>query len=828
MTEASAKLKFILIIDAILFLICAAGLISINQKANLPFELTAQDSFLTIQIPVSNPYGLTTGDTIISIDGFIANLVEKAEFITDRNNIGEKIPLRVKTKSGEKAVSVVLTKYYSAFYLISTIIVSLLFFIIAVFVLIKKSELKAAHVFHWAGIGVSIMICLTWSNLNTFGFFSKYIFRTILFISYILTPAVFVHFAIVFPRDKTFNWRTYLKINYLIAFILAAVNIYTFVYAITYLNDNSINIHLNAFNTLRIYLIACVIISIIFFISALLKEKSKVERQQLKWLLFGFIIGPLSFVVLWVLPILFIGKALIAEELIMILLCSIPITFAIAIIKHHLLDIDEVLNRSLVYGIVILILIVLYSAFIWIFITSFKISNHSIVSAAAAILLGLLFQPVKIIVQNFVDKKFFRIRYNFRKELNRFISQINNYNDINSLGKYLINEINALIPVEKIAFSELDSKSGILLITSHNNFNQIANKSLRIKPETLERQWFQVAAVKNKVEGEVNISTLFQNTLLRWKINLVVPIKSVKDELYGFIILGNKKSGSKFSTEDVDLLKDIGINAGSTIERIKLQEQLIREKLAAEKLEELNQQKSMFVSTVSHDLKTPLTSIKIFTEILLEKEKGLSDKSKTHLEIIEGETDRLTRLINNVLDFSKIEKGVKEYYLREIYFNKTIKKVVELMRYTLNMQGFKLESDFMQTDLMINADEDAITQAVENLISNAIRFSSSKKVIRVQTYLINSFACVSVKDKGIGIAQSEFKKIFDPFYRSDSAKAKKIEGTGLGLPIVKHILEEHGGKISVESTPNLGSVFTLCFPVLSNSIGGNDEKNINN
>jgi hypothetical protein len=140
--------------------------------------------------------------------------------------------------------------------------------------------------------------------------------------------------------------------------------------------------------------------------------------------------------------------------------------------------------------------------------------------------------------------------------------------------------------------------------------------------------------------------------LLRWKINLVVPIKSVNDELFGFIILGNKKSGSRFTTEDVDLLKDIGINAGSTIERIKLQEQLIREKLTAEKLEELNQQKSMFVSQVSHELKTPLTAIKMFSDLILEKEKysyqkALSDISNSDVKCHSGEPEEIVFEVRN-------------------------------------------------------------------------------------------------------------------------------------------------------------------------------------
>ncbi|MCK7526113.1 MAG: hypothetical protein MZV64_55160 [Ignavibacteriales bacterium] len=110
----------------------------------------------------------------------------------------------------------------------------------------------------------------------------------------------------------------------------------------------------------------------------------------------------------------------------------------------------------------------------------------------------------------------------------------------------------------------------------------------------------------------------------------------------------------------------------------------------------------------------------MFSEMLLQNEKSLSEKSKNHLEIIEGESDRLTRLINNVLDFSKIEKGVKDYSFREVHFNKIVKSVIELMQYTLKMKGFYVTTKLDDFNDLICGDADAITEAVENIISNAI------------------------------------------------------------------------------------------------------------
>jgi signal transduction histidine kinase len=142
------------------------------------------------------------------------------------------------------------------------------------------------------------------------------------------------------------------------------------------------------------------------------------------------------------------------------------------------------------------------------------------------------------------------------------------------------------------------------------------------------------------------------------------------------------------------------------------------------------------------------------------------------------------------------------------------------MQYTLKMKGFNLNTEIDDFNDLIYGDADAITEAVENLISNAIRFSTNKKEIVISTFYENNFVCVRVKDNGIGIDPSDINKIFDPFFRSKIAKLRKIEGTGLGLPIVKHIVEEHKGKILIDSIPGEGSVFTLCFPIISNNEGG--------
>jgi signal transduction histidine kinase len=293
---------------------------------------------------------------------------------------------------------------------------------------------------------------------------------------------------------------------------------------------------------------------------------------------------------------------------------------------------------------------------------------------------------------------------------------------------------------------------------------------------------------------------------------LVFPVKSIQGEIYAFIVLGEKKSDRKFTAEDVDLLNTVASRAAATFERIKLQEELIREHLESERLDALNKLKSFFVSRVSHDFKTPLTSIKIFSELLRDS-KDLSEQTrKKYLEIIEGESDKLSLLINNVLDFSKIEKGASEYCFEKTRLNGIVEDVLRSLNYQIKMQKCEIEVQLHKNESYIYADKIAVEEAITNLITNAIKYSGESKKIKISTIKKDDYMSIMVEDKGIGISEKELKDLFQPFFRSKNINAEKVKGTGLGLTIVKHILDAHKGSIEVKSELNKGSCFTLNFP----------------
>jgi len=229
---------------------------------------------------------------------------------------------------------------------------------------------------------------------------------------------------------------------------------------------------------------------------------------------------------------------------------------------------------------------------------------------------------------------------------------------------------------------------------------------------------------------------------------------------------------------------------------------------------EISRMKSDFVSNVSHELKTPLALIRMFGETL---DSGIVTEEKDRRKfysIIRKESERLTHLINNVLDFSRMDAGVKEYDFREADLTEVVRSSLEVYRFQISDNGFKIESEMPDEPLILRIDKDAISQVLLNLFNNAVKYSDEEKYILVQVRKDSDSALISVRDHGVGISKDEQKKIFDKFYRVSTVMTKQARGSGLGLTLAKHIVEAHGGTIEVESEVGKGSRFTVRLPLL--------------
>jgi signal transduction histidine kinase len=223
--------------------------------------------------------------------------------------------------------------------------------------------------------------------------------------------------------------------------------------------------------------------------------------------------------------------------------------------------------------------------------------------------------------------------------------------------------------------------------------------------------------------------------------------------------------------------------------------------------------RTQFVASVSHELKTPLTAIRMFAEIMQMQGPGNPQLHADHLDTIVNETERLTRLLNNVLDFSRIERGEKNYNAQPSSLLEVVKAAARTMRYPLAERGFNFKLNIEGEIPTVSVDRDAIEQAILNLLSNAMKYSGQSRDIELRLFTENGSAIIQVADHGIGIPVEEQQRIFDRFYRVPTQENRAIAGTGLGLALVAHIAKAHRGHVEVESSPGCGSTFSIWLPL---------------
>lgn len=226
----------------------------------------------------------------------------------------------------------------------------------------------------------------------------------------------------------------------------------------------------------------------------------------------------------------------------------------------------------------------------------------------------------------------------------------------------------------------------------------------------------------------------------------------------------------------------------------------------------LAQAKSAFVSNVSHELKTPLSLISLFAEILELGRVKNDDKKREYYGIIRDESRRLAKLIDNILDFSKIEAGRKAYNFDYGDIGEVVENVISSYQYQITNSGFELKTNIENNIPPVLIDRDAIAQAILNLLDNAVKYSAEVKEISIEVKTRNSYLLIEIADSGFGIPRAEQTKIFEKFYRVSNGLVHDVKGSGLGLSLVKHIIEAHKGKISVKSESGKGSRFTICIP----------------
>jgi signal transduction histidine kinase len=229
---------------------------------------------------------------------------------------------------------------------------------------------------------------------------------------------------------------------------------------------------------------------------------------------------------------------------------------------------------------------------------------------------------------------------------------------------------------------------------------------------------------------------------------------------------------------------------------------------------QIAEMRSLFVASVSHELKTPLTAIRMFAETL-GKERPPDDTRRTdYARTIVNESERLSRLVDNLLDSSRIEYGEKIYRKKRVWPADVVRSAADAMQYPLAQKGFELRLTIEDGLPPILADADAMEQAILNLLTNAMKYSGNSRSIHLNLKRSGDDVLIEVIDRGLGIDAAEQVRIFDRFYRVRSETTDRITGAGLGLTLVRHIVDAHGGRLDLASEPGQGSTFSVRIPAV--------------
>ncbi len=787
--------KAVLFVDILLIVLGVVGVYHVKEKAWHPLG----------NIRITSVNGIKVGSS------------HEAEFLFDGLQIGESVLIGYTAGSKEEFALTNAVPFYTIRYLIIQSVVGFICLAVGLFVFLKRPHDKAALLFHWSIFCTGLIILTTWGRYTIEPYGLGHLIRVAHTLIYAFVGPLFLHFIFVFPREKWHKADKLLYPLYGFALLITIISAIPFFPTSNPISLQNYRIFRLLFDICRIFFVICAVSSIVNFIHSYRVTQEGADRRKLRWILLGLLVGPLSFIILWVIPQVFAATSFVSEEIIHLLIAIIPITFAIAIVKYQIMNINLIISRATVNTIIFFLLNSIFAKLIGVFynfVGGVSFSTSIIILSFTSIVIVIMYEPIKTRVQLFVDKRFFRVQYIFREVQKKYIEKVYSCYDLETLATFTVEQIDNVIPTERIgfvAFGDNGNKADVLAGRGLEPSIEYSVFSSIVSQSNLKSA--QPVVFQGKVESEAKCIIADYEFFLIWKLAMIVPIASDGNKVLGLLVLGDKKSKLRYSIDDIDLITHLAMQSGVAMQRISLQKKLMLEKAESKRLEELNQLKSFFTSSVSHELKTPLTSIILFLEIL-EMKRIAPEKELEYIRIIKGESHRLSRLIENVLDFSKIEKGTRTYHFERISLNEILHKVLAAIQPQLSFQKFNLLTSFQSEEIIINADKDAVAQAATNLLSNAIKYSKKTKEIEVSLSRKNNFAEIMVKDKGIGIPKEELQNIFEPFFRATNLEAQRIGGTGIGLTLVKHIMDAHNGKIEIESDVGVGTCCKLLFPIV--------------
>lgn len=747
----------------------------------------------------------------VRVDGFEVRDVENDfYFVAATHRIGDPVEFVFHKNGEEISVRSPLERYYApgtfpTVYLLT----GLAGFIIGFLVDLLRPGDRRARILFWLTLAFSSAVMISGDWYGVQGRALNLVPGALFLISYTLTPALLLRFSLTFSppgRGSSVRWLHVVSLLFGAFFVAVLVS--------SLLQPSAEIFRLKRyFIFFRIYFALICVATAVHLVRAYRVAPSRERKAQVKWVLSGLLAGLGPFLLLYQVPLGLNIRPLIGEEAGSYLFILLPLFLAMAIFKHRLMDIDLLLSRGVVYSFLTAVTIGVYLLAVeilkQIFVGGARTGRRGI-PVAAALVAAAVFAPARKRIQVLVDKAFFRYSRDYRRAVAGFAAAAQNAFGSEDLFSHLENTLAETLPVEKVGGLAISTGSGTqepaIVLRSGLDDDAVASL-LPVRPDP-EVPW----AVERSVDSQEGLDFGRTGLLESIGYEAALPISAGEGAASGWVFIGRKRSGLRFTEDDLELLRTLVAEFALALGRVRLQEEVIYERASREKSEELSRLKTEFISSVSHELRTPMTSLLGLSQLLQSGKVRDKERRDRLLELMSGECGRLARFLNNVFDFSRIEQGVKQYELRETDLRPLTVEVVDLVRSAMEEDSRDILVEAPERPFCVRADSDAVRQALLNLLDNAVRYSEKGEPVFVRLAENADGVELTVEDRGLGIPADDRERIFEAFFRSPAAVRHDPKGVGLGLKIVKHIMAAHGGTVGLRSEPGRGSAFTLKFP----------------
>ncbi len=485
----------------------------------------------------------------------------------------------------------------------------------------------------------------------------------------------------------------------------------------------------------------------------------------------------------------------------------------VAIVRHHLLDIRIMMRRGIAYFLISATVAIPYVGIMLLFNQIASGTLPAWTHFVFLIVLAFALQPLWSKLQQVVDKLFYRERYDFLKELEYFSQGAHDISDLNQLGSSLV----------KLVRRALQTSSVHLLLRSDSeDFSVISSAGDRAAQLTLKGnnpllRWLQ--SHKDPLHRRdldvlpqlKSLSTEERNDLMGIDAELFIPLKTNKDELVGLFILGEKLSQQPYSNEDKRIISTVASRVAIELENARL---YTMETMMRQELQRQDEQKTEFLHSIAHELKTPLTAIISSSELMNTNGSSATPSIRQRLiDNINRSAWIMDRRVGELLDLAKIQIGNLQLNLEPLEINVIIDDVASQLSSLFKNKGQSLAVEIQENLPPVKADRERVQQVLLNLLSNANKFSPSGSHIALRARQATSSVRVEVEDSATTINEGDQDKLFDPYYRGgNDDERKRVPGLGLGLAISRRIVELHQGHIWIEGEPGKGNTFIFSIP----------------